>query len=201
MTIKNIILASAVAFGAGLAVPSAVFAHCDSLDGPVVKAAAKALEHRDVNYALIWVQPDGEAEVRVAFAQALAVRALNAQAQALADRYFFETVVRIHRAGEGAAFTGLKPAGHDFGAAIAAADRALTEGSQKSVAGFLDAALSAGLRQHFVEVIEARNYDPRDVAAGRRFVKAYVEYIHYIERLHEAITTPLQGHFTEPPPR
>ena len=201
VTIKTLILSSAIAIGAGLAAPSTVFAHCDSLDGPVVKAAAKALENRDVNYALIWVQPDGEAEVRAAFTQALAVRALSAQAQALADRYFFETLVRIHRAGEGAAFTGLKPAGLDFGPAIAAADRALSEGSQKSLAGFLDAALSAALHQHFVEVAETRNYDSGDLAAGRRFVKAYVEYIHYVERLHEAISAPLQGHFTEAPPR
>ena len=199
--IKNIMLVSAVAFGVGLASASTAFAHCDSLDGPVVKAAAKALEHRDVNYALIWIQPDREAEVRVAFANALAVRALNAQARALADRYFFETVVRVHRAGEGAAFTGLKPAGVDAGPAIPAADRALAEGSAKSLAALLTSELSSGLHRHFEEVAEARLYDLRDLAAGRRFVKAYVEYIHYVERLHEAIATASHGHFAETPPR
>jgi len=200
VTIKNIILA-AIAMGVGLAAPSTVFAHCDSFDGPVVKAAAKALESRDVDYALIWVQPDGEAEIRAAFAQALAVRALNAQAQALADRYFFETVVRIHRAGEGAPFTGLKPAGLDGGPAIPAADRALADGSVKGLAGLLTAELSAGLHRHFADVAAARVYDPHELAAGRRFVKAYVEYIHYVERLHEAIATATHGHFAGTPPR
>jgi len=201
VTIKTLILSSAIAIGVGLAAPSTVLAHCDSLDGPVVKAAAKALEHRDVNYALIWVQPDGEAEVRAAFTQALAVRALSAQAQALADRYFFETLVRIHRAGEGAAFTGLKPAGVDAGPAIPAADRALAERSVKSLEALLTAEFSSGLHRHFEEVAAARLYDPRDLAAGRRFVKAYVEYIHYVERLHEAIASAAPGHFGETPPR
>jgi len=201
VTITKNLLAAAIAIGVSVAAPSAVFAHCDSLDGPVVMAATKALETNDVNHALIWVQPDGEAEVRAAFAPAMAVRALNAQAKALADRYFFETVVRIHRAGEGEAFTGLKPAGQDLGPAIPAADRALADGSMKSLAGFLTTELSAGLHRHFVEVAEARMFDPGDLAAGRRFVQAYVEYIHYVERLHEAISAAAHGHFAATPPR
>ena len=199
MTIRSICLVVAIAIGIGVATPSVALAHCDGLDGPVVKAAEKALESLNVNYVLIWVQPDGEAEVRAAFAQATAVRALNAQAKALADRYFFETVVRIHRTGEGAPFTGLKPAGQDLGPAIPAADRALADGSMKSLAGFLTTELSAALHQHFAEVVEARDFDPGDLAAGRRFVQAYVEYIHYVERLHEAISLAPHGHFAEPP--
>lgn len=201
MTIRNICFATAIAIGVGLAMPPAARAHCDGLDGPVVKAAEKALELRDASYALIWVQPEGEAEVRAAFEQALAVRGLTPQARALADRHFFETLVRVHRAGEGAPFTGLKPAGVDAGPAIPAADRALAEGSMKSLSGLLTEELSAGLHRHFDEVAAARTYDPRDLSAGRRFVKAYVEYIHYVERLHEAISSAAGGHFDETPPR
>jgi hypothetical protein len=47
----------------------------------------------------------------------LCVRTLDLEAKALADRYFFETLVRLYRAGEGAAYKGLKPAGRDLGAA------------------------------------------------------------------------------------
>jgi hypothetical protein len=79
--------------------PVPVFAHCDSLDGPVVKAAQRALDTRQVAFVLPWVRVQDEIEVEAAFASALEVRALSAEAQALADRYFFETVVRIHRTG------------------------------------------------------------------------------------------------------
>jgi hypothetical protein len=104
-------------------------AHCDGLDGPVVQAARKALETGEVNLVLIWVQKPDEAEIKRAFDHAQTVRKLSAEARELADRYFFETLVRIHRAGEGAPFTGLKPAGRDLGPAIPAADNALRDGN------------------------------------------------------------------------
>ena len=198
---RNSLMPFALAFGLITLSAANALAHCDSLDGPVVKAAQKALETRNIAYALIWVQPEGEAEVRAAFEQAMAVRALNPQAMALADRYFFETVVRVHRAGEGAPFTGLQPAGRDLGPAIPAADRAIDQGAVKALAELLIGDLSSGLRHHFEEVATTRIYDPADVAAGRRFVKAYVEYVHYVERLHEAISASPHGHFTEPPVR
>ena len=78
------------------------FAHCDGLDGPVVNAARKALATNNVNYVLVWVQKENEPELRTVFQQTLAVRKLSPESQALADRHLFETVVRLHRAGEGA---------------------------------------------------------------------------------------------------
>ena len=86
-----------------------LFGHCDTMNGPVIKAAEKALETGNVNLVLIWVQKKDEATIKEAFQKTLAVRKLNAEAKKLADMYFFETLVRIHRAGEGVAYTGLKP--------------------------------------------------------------------------------------------
>jgi Family of unknown function (DUF6448) len=88
--------------------PPGARAHCDTMTGPVVRAARVALERNDVTWLLVWVKEPQEAEVRQAFEKTMAVRRLNAAAQELADRYFFETVVRLHRAGEGEPFTGLK---------------------------------------------------------------------------------------------
>ena len=105
--------------------PNRALAHCDGLDGPVVKGAQNALETGNVNLVLIWVQKKDEGELKKVFQQALAVRKLNPQAKELADMHFFETLVRIHRAGEGAPYTGLQPAGRDLGPAIPAADKAL----------------------------------------------------------------------------
>ena len=57
--------------------PSATFAHCDGLDGPVVTAAQKALESGNVNPVLIWVQKKDEQTIKDAFQKTLAVRKLD----------------------------------------------------------------------------------------------------------------------------
>jgi hypothetical protein len=195
--VKRIVTWSAIAFGLTFFAPGNVLAHCDSLDGPVVKAALRALETQDLSQVLIWVQADDEPEIRAAFEQTLIVRALSPQGKALADRYFFETVVRVHRAGEGSSYTGLKPAGRDLGPAIPAADKALDEGSLGPVVTLLTKGVEDGLRRHFEEVITAKHFKPGDVSAGREYIKTYVEFIHYVERLYEAITTPAHGHVPE----
>ena len=118
-----------------LAAPSLLSAHCDALDGPVVKAARRALETGSPDGVLAWVRPADESAVRQAFARTLAVRKLGPEAKELADLYFFETVVRIHRAGEGAPYTGLKPAGQDIGPAIPAADRSRSRHPMLTPAG------------------------------------------------------------------
>ena len=180
-----------------LVAPPNALAHCDGLDGPVVKAAQKALDARNPALILIWVQEKDEPEIRAAFEHTLAVRALSPQAKELADRYFFETLVRVHRAGEGAPFTGLKPAGRDLGPAIPAADKAIDDGSVEPVVKLLSDAMQESLRKHFKETVTAKAFKPGNVAAGREYVRAYVEFIHYVERLYEAITTSAHGHFDE----
>jgi hypothetical protein len=186
-----------MALGLALGAPARVHAHCDGLDGPVVKAAQTALDTRNPALVLIWVQAKDEPEIRTAFERTLAVRALSPQAKELADRFFFETVVRVHRAGEGATFTGLEPAGRDLGPAIPAADKAIDEGSVEPVVRLLTEAMQERLRGHFNEVLAARAFKAGDVAAGRGYVKAYVEFIHYVERLHEASITAAHGHVGE----
>jgi hypothetical protein len=190
------LLCSALAFGLTLA-PTRALAHCDGVDGPVVKAAQKALDTRNPALALMWVQPKDEPEIRSAFEQTLAVRALSPQAKELADRFFFETLVRVHRAGEGASFTGLKPAGRDLGPAIPAADKALEDGSAEPLVKLLTATVQERLREHFSEVVRHKAFQPEDVAAGRAYVNAYVEFIHYVERVYEAATSTAHGHFEE----
>ena len=172
-------------------------AHCDGLDGPVVSAARRALEAGDVKAALIWVREPDEAEIRQAFSRAIEVRRLGSQAKELADLYFFETLVRVHRAGEGAPFTGLKPAGRDLGPAIPAADRALATGDPKPVSVLLGDAMNAGVSSHFKRLLEGKRHAGDSVEAGRRYVSAYVEFVHYVEDLHRAATSAAQGHMEE----
>jgi len=203
MRIKNIVKVLAwltLSFGLTLITPTRVLAHCDGLDGPVVKAAQRALDTRNPAFALMWVQATDEPEIRTTFERTLAVRVLSPQAKELADRFFFETLVRVHRAGEGAPFTGLKPAGRDLGPAIPAADKAIEQGSVESVAKLLTTAMQERLREHFNEVVHTRTFQAGDLAAGRAYVKAYVEFIHYVERVYEATTATAHGHFDETEP-
>jgi uncharacterized protein DUF6448 len=185
------------ALGLLAATPAPALAHCDGLDGPVVKAAQRALETRNPAYALIWVQEKDEREIQTVFEQTLAVRDLSPQAKELADRFFFETLVRLHRVGEGAPFTGLKPAGRDLGPAIPAADEAIRVGSVEPARRLLTRVLEERLRDHFGEVMAAKNFNSDDLPAGRAYVKAYVEFIHFVERLDEAMRKAPHGHFNE----
>ena len=173
------------------------FAHCDGLDGPVVKAAQKALEAGNVNLVLIWVQQKDEAEIKRAFEQTLQVRKLSPEGKQLADMYFFETLVRIHRAGEGAPFTGLKPAGLDLGPAIPAGDKALETGSAEPLLKLLTDTMHNGLHETFTEAKTKKNFTRDDVEAGREYVQAYVTFIHYVEGLYEASKKPAEGHSHE----
>ena len=190
-------IAVAVVFGCFALTPAPALAHCDSLDGPVVKAAQRALETRNPALVLIWVQERDEPEIRQAFEQTLAVRALSSQARELADRFFFETLVRVHRAGEGAPFTGLKPAGRDLGPAIPAADEAVRVGSVDPVRHLLTDAIQERLREQFGEVMATKTFAPDDVTAGRAYVKAYVEFIHFVELVYDSTMKAPHGHFEE----
>jgi hypothetical protein len=173
------------------------FGHCDSLDGPVVQAARTALDTGDVARVLIWIQQSDERELTDAFQRTLEVRALGASARDLADHYFFETVVRLHRQGEGAPYTGLRPAGTRLGPAIEAADEALATGSSGDVVELLTDAVRTGVREHFDDASSRKMFDRKDVASGRRYVRSYVEYVHYVERIYEAATSTAEGHYPE----
>ena len=170
-----------------LLMPATVFGHCDGIDGSVVKAAQQALAKGDVNPILIWVRANDEAEIRRVFAKTLAVRKLNPEARELADLYFFETLVRIHRAGEGAPYTGLKPAGRDLGPAIPAADKAIETGAVEPLLKLSTSESTNGIRERFQKATAAKKFNAEDVKAGREYVKAYVEFVHYVEGLHEFV--------------
>lgn len=180
--------------GGGAMVLAWGMGHCDTLDGPVVKLAQRALESGDVNLVLPWVPEKDEATIRDTFSHALAVRKLGGEAAALADRHFLETLVRVHRAAEGAAFTGLKPAGQDLGPAVPAADRALQTGSADDVVKLLTDAVRKGVQRHFQHAMQRRDFDADDVKAGRAYVHAYVPYVHYVERLWQAASGEAHGH-------
>jgi hypothetical protein len=158
-------------------------AHCDSVAGPVVQDARAALEQGDPTPVLKWVRKEHEQEIRSVFSQTMAVRAKGDDAKALADQHFFETLVRIHRAGEGEAFSGLKPASATD-AGIAAADKALQLRSGDELARHMSAAAAEGIRKRFALALERKQHAANSIEAGRDYVEAYVDYIHFVEAVN-----------------
>ena len=176
---KVIILLIAAAL---LFIPEIVWAHCDTVRGPVVADARLALDTGDVTPVLKWIKPENESEIRAAFQKTLSVRAKGPDAREIADRYFFETLVRLHRLGENAPFTGLKD--EPIEPSIVLADKALESGSADELINETTAYLAAQLRQRFAAAKEAQKHSSDSVTAGREYVARYVEFTHYVEQLH-----------------
>jgi hypothetical protein len=190
---KSLTVLAALLAG-GVFLPNEIFAHCDGMDGPVIKGAQKALETGNVNLVLIWVLKDDEGEIKKAFEKTLAVRKLNPQARELADMYFFETLVRIHRAGEGEPYTGLKPAGRDLEPAIPAADKAIASGELEPLLKILTDTVQTEVREKFKAVAAKAKFKPDDVEAGREYVEVYVPFVSYIERIYATAKAAAKGH-------
>lgn len=165
--------------------PAPASAHCDSVNGPVVAAARAALEQGDVKLVLPYIQADAEAELTAAFQHTLEVRELGPEAQELADHYFFETAVRLHRQGEGAAYTGLKTE-TDHGPALAAADEALETGSLEGVYAVLDEAIQHGVAEKYeaIQTARAAAAEKNTVEAQRERVEAELIFENYVYGLY-----------------
>jgi len=168
--------------------------HCDSLDGPVVRAARHALETGEVTPALAYVPASAEDEVRATFDAVLPVRALGHEARLVAERLFFETVVRLHREGEGAAFTGLQPAGLDVGPVIPLAEEAIESGSAEDLTTFLGAVLTDELHRRLAALGELGDARNGSVEREREWVEATLGFQTYSQTLFETLESQPHAH-------
>lgn len=162
---------------------TAVNAHCDTMGGPVIATAQTALETGDVRPVLKWVKPEYEQQIRTLFEKTLVVRKEGPEAREVADMHFFETLVRLHREGEGEAYTGLKPEG-TVEPIVQLSDQALESGDVDALVEKVTEETVQGIRERFEQVVEARQHMDESVEAGRRFVETYVTFTHYVEKIH-----------------
>ena len=185
-----ILLASAVLF----LMPRQASAHCDTMDGPTVIDGRKALETGNINYAYKWILPEHEHELHEVFELSRKVRNLGNDAQELADRYFLENLVRIHRVGEGAPFEGLKPSGTPIDEKVAAADKSIAIGNLSPLEGLVSHEELHALEEKFQKAIALKDYDINDVAAARKYVEAYVSFFKLAEGEEHDHSQHAQGH-------
>lgn len=179
----RVFLAGTAVLAVWLATPEFLQAHCDTMNGPVVTEAQAALEKGDVTPVLKWVRPEDEEEVRAAFKRTMAARSAGQAAREVADLYFFETVVRLHRASEGEPYTGLKPAG-PFEPPVSASEKAIAEGSAAGLVKEIGQSMQKGVQDRFQHLMETRKHRDESVAAGREYVEAYVQFFGYVEGLY-----------------
>jgi hypothetical protein len=160
------------------------------MDGPVVTAARQALDQGDVAVVLPNVPAHAEPEVSTAFNQALPLHQTGGSAGELADRWFFETVVRLHRAGEGAPYTGLKPAGQDEGPVIPVAERALRTGSADELARLLTEVVADQTKTRLDRAMALKRQEHGSVAAAREYVEAMLGLQVWAHKLYQATIGP-----------
>jgi hypothetical protein len=161
--------------------------HCDTLDGPVVAAAREAFAADDVDRVLPYVPVDGEDEVRVAFDLARQARVAGGAAREVADLYFFDTVVRVHRRGEGAAHTGLKPAGLDVGPVIPLAEEAASCGDPAPLLAVLAGELEQQAVRRVDHVQTLAAHADEGVPAARAATSARLGLLVWSHRLYTAM--------------
>ena len=170
-----------VAAGMFLLAPVTADAHCDTMDGPAVKDAIKAMDSGNVNYALKWVQPKYEAEVSRAFRMSMKVKDINADTKNLAEQYFFEILLRDHRAGEGVAFDGVKPHGWPVDERVRVADQSIALGNLEPLKGLVEPDKWPELQRRFQKVMSLKDFNVNRVEEGREYIEAYVQFFKFAE--------------------
>lgn len=151
--------------------------HCDTMDGPVVTACKKALETENVNYVLPFAPKKAEVEIKHAFNKTIKARKLGEDAKEVADLWFFEKVVRLHREGEGTPFTGLKPAGLDWGPVVPKAEEDIKKENPSETIEFLKGVLQEEIQEKFDKAMNLKNYDVNDVDSARKYTEAMLHFV------------------------
>ncbi|AYW51481.1 LysM domain-containing protein (plasmid) [Tetragenococcus halophilus] len=162
-------------------IPLSASAHCDTMDGPTVVDGKKAMESNNVNYVMKWVAPEDQKEITDKFNLSMKVKDQSPEAKELAEQYFFSEVVRVHRAGEGAPFDGLKPSGTPVDEKVLAADKSIEVGNLSPLEGMTEKEKMPELKERFEKVMSLKDYDVNDLEAGREYIEAYVKFFKFAE--------------------
>lgn len=173
--------------------PQTAFAHCDSYDGPVIQDALKALDHNKVGLVYKWISEDQEEEISDLFQKTLKYRKKDREVYQLLEKHFLETLVRLHREGEGAPYTGLKPAGTTK-PIIVLTDNALQEGDIENFLKKFNGHIEKVVREKYDKTVQLRKVQNESVEQGRAYVAAYVDYTHTVEALHDLVKNAASGH-------
>ncbi|MCP4580255.1 MAG: hypothetical protein GY839_01460 [candidate division Zixibacteria bacterium] len=172
---------------------SPVMSHCDSEDGPIIPLIRTSLESGEITPLLKWLAADDEAEIKSLYTRVRTLRTISDEARELVDELFIETFIRVHRASEGAPFTGIKEAG-TMPPIFIELDEALESGSVDDLANKIANAVRENIVKRFEHAVDLSEHQDHSVEDGREFVEAYVTYMHFVEGLHNYLSAGGEGH-------
>jgi len=158
----------------------AVFGHCDTTNGPVVKDARRALDQGNVTPVLKWVGQEDEEKIKRAFSAALEERKRDPDG---ADMKFFETLIKAHREHEGEPYTGIKAPSEEPQALVDGADKAIETGSVDAIKEYVPKEDLNEIQNRLNRVVEKKKHADESVRAGRDFVDEYTNFLHSIQSL------------------
>ncbi|HAX95905.1 MAG TPA: hypothetical protein DCY35_05210 [Prolixibacteraceae bacterium] len=168
----------------GMAKPAS--AHCDSYDGPVITDARKAIDAQDPALVLKWVSASQESEILPLFNKVVDLKSGDQEIFQIVEKHFLETLVRLHRETEGAPYTGLKPAGTTK-PIVQLSDQALDTKDTDGLLKKLNNRIGQVVREKYEAAVALARTKDDNAEAGRAWVKAYVDYTHTLEALHDVL--------------
>jgi len=170
-----------------------VFAHCDTLSGPVVNDAKQALEKANADIVLKWVRQQDEERIKKALNETLEKRKQHPEDKSNIDMSFYEEVVKLHRVGEGVEYSGIKAGQIEVNPVIEKADEALLKGDAGELVKMFPENYHKDIQNGFNKVMEKKKHMDESVTAGREYVASYVEFMHHIESLSGEADTKIHG--------
>lgn len=157
-----------------LGYPAQARADCD-IAQPVGAAAVDALRTGDLSLVAIWVKQPKEAALRAALQHALAVRRLGTNARTLADGYFCDTVIRLHRE----SYPGVRDR---------VVEQTIASGDLDLVVERVLAKVQLSLRERARDIAARKPSRRGDIDGGRAYVERYTDFVEYVTALDAAAT-------------
>jgi len=158
--------------------------HCDRNDGPVTRAAKRALETGNAQHILIWIQEDSENTVKNLLEKACCERTTRNDAHNNTVDWYFGTVSRLHSAYHGTHNLNISTKTPEEKAIILLVERACESGNFEDLSPVIPDDCTGEMRQYFDDVMKMRNFDKKNSAAGRVYVSAVVNFITFVYHLH-----------------
>ena len=161
--------------------------HHDAVNAPDMKAAKMALETGNANYVLIWVPEESENKLKNLLEKTCCERSARKNMQNCAIDWYFDIVSRFYSANKGALYTCLKPGGLDESLIAVKVERAIETGNFEEIIGIIPDAHAADVRERFHHVMDKSNYDRNNIAAGRAYVSAFIDFLTYVHTIRTCI--------------
>ena len=161
--------------------------HPHSRNGPLMKAAQMALVTGNVNYVLLWVPEESENTLKNLLEKTCCERSARKNMQNRAIDWYFDTVNQFHSANKGALYPYLKPGGRDESLIAVKVERAIESGNFEEIIEIIPDTHAADVRERFHHVMDKSNFDRNNIAAGRAYVSAFIDFLTYVYTIRTCI--------------